>query len=258
MIVDPDGAEVPDGSVGEVWLHGVNIARGYFGREEETRRAFGNKLQSRLDKGSHAEGAPDNGCWLATGDLGVYLSGELYLTGRIKDLIILDGSNHYPTDIETTVSEASPAIRNGYVAAFSVPADAVDSPGSAGAGRRDRRARGRGGPRRPRAGRRGSAGSGLARSPHPDRRPQTGVRGRHSRTTSGKLARSACRAEYLRGRVQPLTDSHGPSQSQRFFDVARRSGERQPDEPVPLARYRSPRPVRWQHRCRPTALNKKP
>ena len=120
------GGEVPDGTVGEIWLHGNNIGRGYFGREEETQRTFGNKLQSRLDDGSHAEGVPDNGCWLATGDLGVYIDGELYLTGRIKDLVIIDGRNHYPHDIETTVSQASPAIRTGYVAAFSVPADALD------------------------------------------------------------------------------------------------------------------------------------
>jgi acyl-CoA synthetase (AMP-forming)/AMP-acid ligase II len=200
VIVDPDGAEVPEGTVGEVWLHGVNIARGYFGREEESRRAFGNKLQSRLDKGSQAEGAPDNGCWLATGDLGVYLGGELYLTGRIKDLIILDGSNHYPTDIETTVSEASPTIRTGYVAAFSVPADAVDSPSSTGeqvvviAER--------------------AAGAGRADPEQVAEAVRAAVsRGHHirladlrlvaagaiPRTTSGKLARSACRAEYLAG-----------------------------------------------------------
>ena len=107
MITSPDGAEVPDGAVGEIWLHGNNIGRGYFGREEESQRTFGNKLQSRIEHGSHAEGAPDNSYWLATGDLGVYIDGELYLTGRIKDLIIIDGRNHYPHDIETTVSHAS-------------------------------------------------------------------------------------------------------------------------------------------------------
>jgi acyl-CoA synthetase (AMP-forming)/AMP-acid ligase II len=129
VIASSGGAEVPDGTVGEIWLHGNNIGRGYFGREDETQRTFGNKLQSRLEYASHAEGAPDNGCWLATGDLGVYLDGELYLTGRIKDLIIVDGRNHYPHGIETTVSQASNAIRAGYVAAFSVPPGATDSPG---------------------------------------------------------------------------------------------------------------------------------
>ena len=90
VIADPDGTEVPDGTVGEIWLYGNNIARGYFRREEETRRVFANRLQSRLHNGSHAEGAPDDSYWLATGDLGVYVDGELYLTGRIKDLIIID------------------------------------------------------------------------------------------------------------------------------------------------------------------------
>jgi acyl-CoA synthetase (AMP-forming)/AMP-acid ligase II len=202
VIADPDGAEVPDGTVGEIWLHGVNIARGYFGREEETRRVFGNKLQSRLDKGSHAEGAPDNGCWLATGDLGVFLSGELYLTGRIKDLIILDGSNHYPTDIETTVSDASPAIRTGYVAAFSVPADALDAPTSQ-TGEQVVVVAER------------AAGAGRAAPEQVAETVRAAVsRGHHiriadlrlvaagtiPRTTSGKLARNACRAEYLAGK----------------------------------------------------------
>ncbi len=143
VITSPDGAEVPDGTVGEIWLHGNNIGRGYFGREEETERTFGNKLQSRLES-SRAEGVADNGYWLATGDLGVYLDDELYLTGRIKDLIIIDGRNHYPHDIETTVSAASPAVRTGYVAAFSVPPGTLSALGADfdGAARCGGRARG--------------------------------------------------------------------------------------------------------------------
>ena len=200
VITRADG-EVPDGTVGEIWLHGNNIGRGYFGREEETQRTFDNKLQSRLDNGSHAEGVPDNGCWLATGDLGVYIDGELYLTGRIKDLVIIDGRNHYPHDIETTVSEASPAIRTGYVAAFSVPADTVDS------------AAGNSGEQLVIVAER-AAGVGRA-DPEPvvaavraavAREHQVRVAdvllvaaGAIPRTTSGKLARNACRAEYLAG-----------------------------------------------------------
>ena len=201
VIASPDGAEVPDGTVGEIWLHGNNIGRGYFGREEETQRTFGNKLQSRLEDGSHAEGVPDNGCWLATGDLGVYIDGELYLTGRIKDLIIIDGRNHYPHDIETTVGQASPAIRTGYVAAFSVPAETLDSAG------------GNSGEQLVIVAER-AAGVGRA-DPDPvaaavraavSREHQVRVAdfrlvaaGTIPRTTSGKLARNACRAEYLAG-----------------------------------------------------------
>ncbi|WP_231964211.1 fatty acyl-AMP ligase [Mycobacterium sp. E2699] len=203
VIADPDGAEVPDGTVGEIWLHGNNVGRGYFGREEETRRVFGNKLRSRLDVGSHAEGAPDNGSWLATGDLGVYVDGELYLTGRIKDLIIIDGRNHYPHDIETTVSEASPAIRTGYVAAFSVPAEAVSSlPGSSGSGEQvvvvAERAAGAGRDLGPIA---ETVRAAISRH-HQIRVADVRLvaAGAIPRTTSGKLARNACRAEYLEGR----------------------------------------------------------
>ncbi|WP_231982119.1 fatty acyl-AMP ligase [Mycobacterium sp. E2327] len=203
VIADPDGAEVPDGTVGEIWLHGNNVGRGYFGREEETRRVFGNKLQSRLEVGSHAEGAPDNGSWLATGDLGVYIDGELYLTGRIKDLIIIDGRNHYPHDIETTVSEASPAIRTGYVAAFSVPAEAVSTlTGSGGSGEQvvvvAERAPGAGRDLGPIA---DTVRAAISRH-HQIRVADVRLvaAGGIPRTTSGKLARNACRAEYLAGR----------------------------------------------------------
>ncbi|OBG39382.1 fatty-acid--CoA ligase [Mycobacterium alsense] len=205
VIADPDGAEVPDGTVGEIWLHGNNIGRGYFSREEETRRVFDNKLQSRLDPGSHAEGAPDNGCWLATGDLGVYLDGQLYLTGRIKDLIIIDGRNHYPHDIETTVSEASPAIRSGYVAAFSVPAEAVSTTNGTGAPGEQvvvvaERAAGAG---RTELGPIAETVRAAISRQHQIRVADVRLvaAGTIPRTTSGKLARSACRAEYLAGRL---------------------------------------------------------
>src|SRR6476619_6796418 len=94
-IVDPDtGAEVPDEHVGEIWLHGDNIGRGYWARPEETEYTFGNKLQSRLETASHADGTPDDALWLRTGDLGCYIDGDLYITGRIKDMVIVDGRNH--------------------------------------------------------------------------------------------------------------------------------------------------------------------
>jgi acyl-CoA synthetase (AMP-forming)/AMP-acid ligase II len=201
VIASPDGVELPDGSVGEIWLHGNNIGRGYFGRDEETQRTFGNKLQSRLEC-SRAEGAADNAYWLATGDLGVYIDDDLYLTGRIKDLIIIDGRNHYPHDIETTVSAASPAVRTGYVAAFSVPARTLSAPGAdsaeqlvvvaeraAGVGRADPEP---------------VVGAVRAAVSREHRVRVSDVRlvaaGVIPRTTSGKLARNACRADYLAGR----------------------------------------------------------
>jgi acyl-CoA synthetase (AMP-forming)/AMP-acid ligase II len=203
VIVNPEvAAELPDGEIGEIWLHGDNIARGYWRRNAETELAFGNKLKSRLDVGSHADGVPMGATWLRTGDLGVYLEGELYIVGRIKDLIIVDGRNYYPQDIEATAVEASSAVRPGHVAAFSVPAN--EMPETTTNDPRERliivaeRA----------------VGAGRA-----DPRPvvdtiKAAVSRRHGllvsdlrlvaagsipRTTSGKLARRACRAQYLNG-----------------------------------------------------------
>jgi len=108
VIVDPDtGSELPDGDVGEIWLQGTNVGRGYWGLPDETRRAFGAKLQSRLAQGSHAEGSTAGRTWLRTGDLGVYLDGELYVTGRIADLITIAGRVFFPElwDVRTELEE---------------------------------------------------------------------------------------------------------------------------------------------------------
>jgi fatty acid CoA ligase FadD32 len=132
-IVDAETAsELPDGQIGEVWLHGNNMGAGYWNREEETSEVFNNILKSRTNS-SHAEGAPDDGLWVRTGDYGTYHDGDLYITGRVKDLIIIDGRNHYPQDIEYSAQESSRALRVGYVAAFSVPlnqlpAEVFDNP----------------------------------------------------------------------------------------------------------------------------------
>ncbi|KQH77791.1 MULTISPECIES: long-chain-fatty-acid--AMP ligase FadD32 [Mycobacterium] len=123
VIVDPETAsELPDGQIGEIWLHGNNLGIGYWGKEEETANIFKNILKSRVSE-SHAEGAPDDGLWVRTGDYGTYHNGHLYIAGRIKDLVIIDGRNHYPQDLEFTAQESTKALRVGYVAAFSVPAN---------------------------------------------------------------------------------------------------------------------------------------
>jgi fatty acid CoA ligase FadD32 len=133
VIVDAETAtELPDGQIGEVWLHGNNMGAGYWNREEETTEVFKNILKSRTSP-SHAEGAPDDGLWVRTGDLGTYHEGDLYITGRVKDLIIIDGRNHYPQDLEYSAQESNRALRVGYVAAFSVPlnqlaAEVFDNP----------------------------------------------------------------------------------------------------------------------------------
>lgn len=123
VIVDPESAsELPDGHIGEIWLHGNNLGAGYWGKEEETANIFKNILKSRVSE-SRAEGAADDGFWVRTGDYGTYHNGHLYIAGRIKDLVIIDGRNHYPQDLEYTAQESTKALRVGYVAAFSVPAN---------------------------------------------------------------------------------------------------------------------------------------
>lgn len=128
VIVDPESVdgtprEQPDGHVGEIWLHGNNMGIGYWGREDETNATFRNKITERLPEGSHADGTAADANWMRTGDYGVYFDGELYITGRVKDLVIVDGRNHYPQDLEFSAQEASTALRPGFIAAFSVPAN---------------------------------------------------------------------------------------------------------------------------------------
>ncbi|WP_328389869.1 long-chain-fatty-acid--AMP ligase FadD32 [Nocardia sp. NBC_00416] len=128
VIVDPESVdgtarEQPDGHVGEIWLHGNNMGIGYWGRANETVATFRNKVVHPLAADSHAEGAAPDADWMRTGDYGVYFDGELYITGRVKDLVIVDGRNHYPQDLEFSAQEASTALRPGFVAAFSVPAN---------------------------------------------------------------------------------------------------------------------------------------
>ncbi|GAA4087486.1 fatty acyl-AMP ligase [Actinomadura miaoliensis] len=115
-IVDPETRrEQPDGRVGEIWVHGPNTAHGYWRNSERSRETFGGELAEPGDLPA--------GPWLKTGDYGVVHEGELYVTGRIKDLIIVDGRNHYPQDVEVTVQEAHDAVRPDHVAAFSVQGD---------------------------------------------------------------------------------------------------------------------------------------
>ena len=127
VIVDPETrAELPDGTIGEIWTHGDNTAAGYLNRPEETQETFRNTLASRLPENARAEGAPDDDRWMATGDLGVIIDDEIYITGRLKDLIVIAGRNHYPQDIEYTVNHASEHIRPAAIAAFAIEGDDVE------------------------------------------------------------------------------------------------------------------------------------
>ncbi|MDO4929168.1 MAG: AMP-binding protein [Corynebacterium sp.] len=118
-IVDAaNGQELADGEIGEIWIAGGNVARGYYQNSQQTAATFSNRIRAR-EQDSRAAGRED-AQWLATGDLGVIIDGDLYITGRIKDLIIVAGRNHYPQDIELTVQEASEDIRPAAVAAFAI------------------------------------------------------------------------------------------------------------------------------------------
>ncbi len=100
------------GQIGEIWLAGDSVAQGYWQRAEETKQTF----QAHLaDTGE--------GPFLRTGDLGFLHKGELFIAGRLKDLIIIRGNNHYPQDIELTVAQSHPALRAGGGVAFSIDVD---------------------------------------------------------------------------------------------------------------------------------------
>ncbi len=112
-IVDPDTRiECPQGSAGEIWVHGGNVAMGYWQKPQETQHTFGDRLVAP------SAGTPE-GPWLRTGDRGFLSEGELFIIGRIKDLLIVYGRNHSPDDIEATIQE----ITRGRCAAIAVSDD---------------------------------------------------------------------------------------------------------------------------------------
>ncbi|WP_338255624.1 beta-ketoacyl synthase N-terminal-like domain-containing protein [Dictyobacter halimunensis] len=111
LIVDPEtSTPCPADRVGEIWLSGPSVAQGYWQRPVETAETF----QAHLVDGQ--------GPFLRTGDLGFSHEDELFITGRLKDLIIIRGSNHYPQDIEKTVESCHAALRLNGGAAFSIEA----------------------------------------------------------------------------------------------------------------------------------------
>ena len=109
-IVNPESlTRCETGQVGEIWVSGESVASGYWNRPQATQEMFQAYLKDTGD-----------GPFLRTGDLGFLLDGKLFVTGRLKDMIIIRGRNHYPQDIELTVENSHPALRNHCSAAFSV------------------------------------------------------------------------------------------------------------------------------------------
>ncbi|WED42134.1 AMP-binding protein [Legionella cardiaca] len=109
-IVDPEGHTLrQEDEVGEIWVQGASIGQGYYNNEAETRKTFKNQIKDY----------EDNQYYLKTGDLGFIHQGELFVCGRIKDLIIINGQNYYPHDFEFAAMSANPHIQKGCVIAFS-------------------------------------------------------------------------------------------------------------------------------------------
>jgi acyl-CoA synthetase (AMP-forming)/AMP-acid ligase II len=197
-IVDPRTATpLPDGRVGEIWLRGRAVAPGYWAADEATRAAFG-----------AATATGENG-YLRTGDLGTLYSGELFVTGRLKDMLVVRGRNLYPQDIEHEVSSWHDALRTGVGAVFAVPSangadnaeelvlvhecqgtlPEMDGPVTLAATIRDRMAR-----------QFGIHVGGVVLV-----RP-----GGVARTTSGKVRRSAMRQLFVDRRLTPLCEDLSP------------------------------------------------
>ncbi|MGD0519198.1 MAG: fatty acyl-AMP ligase, partial [Thermoguttaceae bacterium] len=113
VIADPDTLTAcTSGRTGEIWIQGSSVAQGYWQQQEATKTTFKARLKGTSE-----------GPFLRTGDLGFLLDGELFITGRVKDLIIVHGVNYHPQDIERTIQHSHPRLRPDAGAAFTVEAD---------------------------------------------------------------------------------------------------------------------------------------
>ncbi|MEU7474459.1 amino acid adenylation domain-containing protein [Lentzea sp. NPDC042327] len=204
-VVDPaTGRERAAGEVGEIWVSGPTVGAGYWANEDETQRVF----RARLD-GSDRD-------WLRTGDLGFRRDGELFVTGRLKELIVIRGANHYPADIEQSAATAGPGLAAGRAAAFAVDDGetervvlvhevargfTTDQPAEVAALIRAVR-------------------EAVTRDHLLELADVVLVRpGSVPRTSSGKVRRTACREQYLTGTLAAL--------------AAEPAGPAQPSEPAP-------------------------
>ncbi|MES2639515.1 MAG: amino acid adenylation domain-containing protein [Myxococcota bacterium] len=194
IIADPDGGRaLPTGRVGEIWVQGPSVAAGYWQRPEETATAFGARVP----------GHP--GTFLRTGDLGFVTDGELYVAGRLKDLIVARGQNHHPADIERTAQDTDPSLPVGGGAAFGldvageervvvvheVGRATLDATALTGIIRR-----------------RILEEHGLQVAAVVLIRPGT-----LPRTTSGKVRRAACRDQFVAGTLVVVSEWRPPSES---------------------------------------------
>lgn len=189
FITDPESREpCPEGQVGEIWVAGKSVGRGYWRRPEESERVFGACLSN------------GDGPFLRTGDLGFLHGGELYVTGRLKDLVIIRGRNLYPHDIERTAEGSHEELSPGSCAAFS-----VDS----GDGERlvlvqEVKRRARTAPHEIVAGIQRAVADVHEVSPHEIVLVREAT---IPKTSSGKIQRLACRSRYLEGSLKEVARS---------------------------------------------------
>ena len=199
QIVEPEqGVAVPPGQIGEIWISGPSVAKGYWGREAETERTFRARLRGAEQP------------FLRTGDLGFVADGELFVTGRIKDMLIVNGRNYYPQDIELTVERCHAGLRPGGAAAFAVDVAGSEQLVVVAEVERDFR------PDRLATGD-PQAEPGVARGEHLTKTIRKAISDEHElrayeivlltpgslpKTSSGKVQRHACRAGFLEGTLR--------------------------------------------------------
>ncbi|MCP1197093.1 amino acid adenylation domain-containing protein, partial [Acetobacter senegalensis] len=201
-VVDPTSRQVlENGQIGELWVSGPGIAHGYWRKRRETKDVFQTVLPA------------DERTYLRTGDLGFVMDGHVYVTGRLKDLIILNGQNVYPQDIERLVGHAVPQLRKGRVAAFQV--QGPNGPGIGVAAEVSRIAYRR-------VGGKTIADHVCAEiTAHYNTAPLVCLLlepGRLPRTSSGKIRRSTCLEDWQAGMLDVLY-ARGDAPDPRAFDA---------------------------------------
>ncbi|HEV7557383.1 MAG TPA: AMP-binding protein, partial [Kofleriaceae bacterium] len=239
-IVDPETRHrAPADRIGEIWVAGPSVGRGYWQRVEDTEAVFGARLADDPAR-----------TYVRTGDLGFQRDGELFICGRVKDLIIIRGANHYPQDIELTVERAHAAIRPGCVAAFAM--EIADEERVVIVAEVDRRYHGRDRRRLDRGDRR-AADPGQK---NPDAEAldvdqlfwivRDAIAERHElephdivlvragsihKTSSGKLQRGACRQAFRAGELEVLAEWRADG-TKRHSDVPSTDRKPEVDRPV--------------------------
>ena len=190
LLVDPQTHRaVADGEEGEVWMRGGSVAAGYWSDELKTHETFGARL-------ADSEG---DETFMRTGDLGYFHDGHLYITGRLKDMLIIRGTNYYPQDIEAVAAERCEALNGGSIAAFPVALDGAEELVVVAEIRKSFR---RLEDKQPLL-----AEIMGAISENFSLRPADIViadAGSVPKTTSGKIRRQQCRQDYLAGKINPL------------------------------------------------------